>query len=133
MILSFKKQFKQPILDGTKIHTIREDEPDRWHDGRHIHFANGVRTKNYDCFKEGPCVSTQPISIIWNSTGFSVTILIDKKAYSANWDKTKDSISCDPIIREISENDGFENVESFFKWFNENFRGKLIHWTEKRY
>lgn len=57
MILSFKKQFSEPILKGTKIHTIREDKPNRWKPGNKIHFANGVRTQNYNCFKESVCIS----------------------------------------------------------------------------
>lgn len=50
MILSFKPQFRQKILDGTKIHTIRDDPNDRWQAGKIIHAATGVMTKNYDCF-----------------------------------------------------------------------------------
>jgi hypothetical protein len=30
MILSFKQQFKEKILSGEKIHTIREDLGRRW-------------------------------------------------------------------------------------------------------
>ena len=44
MILSFKPQFKQKILDGAKIHTIRKDEANRWHIGRIIHFATAIAT-----------------------------------------------------------------------------------------
>lgn len=52
MILSFKEQFIPKILDGTKIHTIREDKKNRWEAGKKIHFATGVRTKNYKCPKK---------------------------------------------------------------------------------
>ena len=36
-------------------------------------------------------------------------------------------------IKLLTKNDGFESVESFFEYFNENFRGKIIHWTEFTY
>ena len=63
MILSFNKKFKVPIETGTKIHTIRLDKPNRWRAGKTIHFATGVRTKNYDNFKVGRCLSFQYITI----------------------------------------------------------------------
>lgn len=47
MILGFKPQFVQPIIDRTKIHTIREDKHNRWVPGKVIHMATGVRTKSY--------------------------------------------------------------------------------------
>jgi len=58
MVLSFKSQFKKPIIDGTKIHTIREDKRNRWKSGNEIHF-----TENDNCFNIGKCISTQRISI----------------------------------------------------------------------
>lgn len=63
MILSFNKKFKEPIETGTKIHTIRLDKPNRWRAGKTIHFATGIRTKNYDNFKVGRCMSIQYIKI----------------------------------------------------------------------
>ena len=65
MVLGFKEQFVKPILSGDKIHTIRADQFDRWYAGRNIHFATGVRTKDYNCFKEGECVGVQNIRIGW--------------------------------------------------------------------
>lgn len=43
MILSFKKQFLDPIITGSKIHTIRADKPNRWKPGNKIHFATGEK------------------------------------------------------------------------------------------
>jgi hypothetical protein len=64
MILGFKPQFKEPILKGTKIHTLRDDEQERWRVGMTIHFATGVRTKYYNCFKQDKCKSTQQAIIV---------------------------------------------------------------------
>lgn len=42
MLLTFSKpQFKNLILDGTKIHTIRLDKTNRWKKGMKIHFWMG--------------------------------------------------------------------------------------------
>ena len=29
----------------------------------------------------------------------------------------------------LAKNDGFENEEDFWQWFNEPFSGVIIHWT----
>lgn len=120
MILSFKSQFKQPILDGTKIHSIREDPHNRWRPGMKIHAATGVRTKNYQCFSLLKCVSVQPI-VLSKGLGFR--------------DARVNGNHIDPY--QLSENDGFEFVGDFFEWFFPNgegvFKGKIIHWTDFQY
>ena len=30
-------------------------------------------------------------------------------------------------------NDGFDSIENFLRWFNKDFEGKIIHWTGFRY
>lgn len=125
MILSFKQQFKVPILEGAKIHTIRNDKSNRWRTGKKIHFATGVRTKYYDQFFEGECVSTQDIEInVYrdNVVGTCMVIIIDGRII-------KD-------LKEISRlatNDGFVNIKEFYSWFNKSFKGKIIHWTDYKY
>lgn len=34
---------------------------------------------------------------------------------------------------ELIRNDGFDSVDDFDRWFQEDFYGDLIHWTDKRY
>ncbi len=125
MILSFKKQFKDKILDGTKIHTIREDKPNRWNAGRLIHLATSVRTKNYNCFGRLICSGCQKIVIEkWKNTGhwyLDFTVCVEGIYLGAS------------EIDELAKNDGFESTESFFHWFKEDFTGRIIHWTDKRY
>lgn len=126
MNLGFKQQFVPKIIEGTKIHTIREDHSDRWGKGATIHFATGIRTKNYKCFKQSECVSTQQIHIQWvrHESDRSMDIMnVEIDGRMLNWKE----------IKELAINDGFDNVEGFMEWFKENFNGKLIHWTEKRY
>jgi len=130
MILSFKKQFKEKILDGTKIHTIREDSRNRWRKRNLIHFATDVRTPNYDCFKEGKCVSVQRIHIRWY-TAHGACVYMD-------WNEFYYKQSYMPTMvtnrmLELARNDGFESINDFFRWFNKDFDGKIIHWTKFRY
>jgi hypothetical protein len=128
MILGFLKSFaidgtakptgfEDSIKAGTKIHTIRIDPKGRWKMGGKIHFANGVRTKNYNCFKEGFVVSIQKIKFkgrrIW--VGWH---LLDRED-----------------IEVLATNDGFSSVYDFWKWFDDYvpFEGVIIHWTPTRY
>lgn len=124
MILGFKRQFIEPIISGVKIHSIREDKTDRWKQGNTIHFATGVRTKNYDNFKTDVCKSTQSIKIEYFSSVFfasKITVYIDDRALN-------------PFeISELATNDGFSSTKDFFKWFNKDFEGKIIHWTYFKY
>jgi len=124
MILGFKPQFVEPINSGVKIHSIREDKTDRWKEGNTIHFATGVRTKDYNNFKTDVCKSTQSIKISYFIGIFfanRITVYVDDRALN-------------PFeISELATNDGFASTEDFFKWFDKDFEGKIIHWTDFRY
>lgn len=122
MILGFNKQFPDKILQGTKIHTIREDKHNRWKAGMLIQFATGVRTKQYNCFKTGQCTGTRRISI--NPTNKKISIIINgcQEVYLSPSD-----------IGILSGNDGFNTVQEFWQWFNKPFEGKVIFWTEKTF
>lgn len=130
MVLAFKPQFKPKILDGIKIHTMREDTHNRWHPGRDIQMATGVRTKNYNCFNnKDKCISTQKVQIIHErifDTGDMVgrifnTILVDDRALSQS------------EKRLLALQDGFDSYEAFIAFFDRDWEGKLIHWTNFKY
>jgi len=128
MVIGFKKQFVEPILQGTKVHTIRSDEHDRWFPGRVMHMATGTRSKYYNCFKETPCISTQRIFMTYD---WMLHI-------SIGWD-----CGCELYHDEkekLAKNDGFENFKAFENWWypilaenNKGYTGKIIHWTSLRY
>jgi hypothetical protein len=111
--------FENKIKKGTKLHTIRIDQHNRWKRGMKIHFATGARTSKYNCFKEGLCTGTQEIEIIRRS------IYIDDRLVSMKLD----------AIEWLSDNDGFDCVDDFWWWFDQYapFKGKIIHWTDLRY
>jgi hypothetical protein len=121
MILAFKQQFVEPILSGRKIHTLQEDLAGRWETGNNIQMATGVGTKNYNCFMKSECVSTQDISIIWEDDKLMPSIIIGGYLFSYGF------------YGILGRNDGFTGAMGFLKWFNKDFHGKIIHWTDFKY
>ncbi|MCS4164428.1 hypothetical protein [Sphingobacterium sp. BIGb0116] len=123
-----------------KIHTIRHDESERWKPGMDIHFVINSRTK--DRFQFAPvvkCTSVQTIEIIDAShlprvdgivLEFPHGIEIFYLAYEV---KIDGRFLNEQEIRELAINDGFESEYEFFKYFNKDFKGRLIHWTNLRY
>ena len=109
--------FEEKIKNGVKLHTIRWDEKNRWKTGNKIHFATGVRTSNYNCFKEGLCNGTQKIEIRDRNVWIDDVIL--------NYYE----------VENLAINDGFDSIKDFWSWFDQYspFTGKLIHWTKLTY
>lgn len=127
MVIGFNPQFKEKILSFEKIHTIRDDKNDRWNAGIPMQMATGVRTKNYNCFKETICSGYQRIFLF--PSIFEIEIYTGFK-----WKR---------LYREeheqFAKNDGFDCADDFWTWFKEDAKGKhrldkkLIHWTNFRY
>ena len=128
MILTYsKEQFKFKIIAKIKIHTIREDKHDRWRPGMSIqHWLYSPRnvSKHPHQFGTSICRSKQKIEIIWHESQFMkiADILIEGN-----------KITDISVIDQLAINDGFESRKSFYAWFNKNFTGKIIHWTEFKY
>lgn len=119
-----------------KLHTIRPDSKDRWRTGRDIHFVINNRTPNRFQFAPViPCVSVQKIGIRYkiHQSGDSVHALIDGDVYAgASW-YPSGHIRTVWGGEDLARNDGFDCLEDFFDYFNEDFTGKIIHWTKLRY
>lgn len=157
MILSFKKKFdngdptyfKEKILASTgqhnehsdrpKLHTIREDSHDRWKLGMLIHPAYGVRTKNYEQFTETlQCHSLQEIEFKWKITDDEkyCAVFIDGVFYGdSTWSQAYHPAFCTNYsgLGILASNDGFDGIFDMFDWFNKDFTGKIIHWTNLKY
>lgn len=117
MILTFKKQFVDKILEGSKIHTIRADNHNRWQVGNKIHFwcGNPRNTKsNPYQFAEGVCSSVDYIEIYPN---INKIILNQEPIHSISF------------LNRMASYDGFDNWEDMKQWFKEDFKGKLIFWN----
>jgi len=114
--------FQQQIETGLKIHTIRNGK--RWKAGMKIHFATGVRTKKYNCFKEGVCISVQDIRI--EKKRGDLYFYIDDR-FVNGWE-----------VQFVSANDGLHQND-LHEWFGsdlkdrEAFEGQIIHWTNHKY
>jgi hypothetical protein len=132
MVLGFKTQFVKSILQGIKKHTIRTDATGRWHAGNSIQMATGVRTKAYKQFnankpKLQSCISTQAIQIkhhkcyVAGKCFEGPSVHIDGRSLTAL------------EIHDLAINDGFNNKDHFFEWFNTDYTGKIIHWTNLKY
>ena len=106
-----------------KLHTIRTDEKDRWKVGDKIHMVVFNRTKNR--FQFAPVLEVKGIQNIkiayMDEFMGSPIVIIDNVVQEKK------------AVKTLALNDGFESVEQFFKWFNEDFTGKIIHWTELKY
>lgn len=149
MILGFMKkmpgingeatEFEEKIKDGRKIHTIRRDENRRWKVGMSIQFATGQRTKDYQQFYEGKCIAIQKIKIDTKCETFvgydydevtkSKTKPVKKLEYAVFVDGRRLS---DLELIELIVNDGL-SIEQFKRYFNEDFEGIIVHWTNKLY
>ena len=124
MILGFKPEFVPKILSSSKIHTIRPDKNQRWKAGMKIHFATGVRTKNYKQFLLRRCYSVQDISMDFMADPNRITV--DGK-----------DLSYLQLLRLI-KNDGFNRYMEFWNFFSkkgklDKFSGVIIHWTRFKY
>ena len=114
-----------------KLHTIREDKSNRWKAGNYIHFVINNRSKNR--FQFAPvikCLSVQKIRILWDDEEPCVYLWKSDNvgfmpfAYSGYNEKG---------LLNLAQNDGFESIDDFFKWFDSDFTGKIIHWTDLKY
>lgn len=122
-----------------KLHTIREDKNDRWKPGVMIDFFINARQPNMFRFAPRiPVVSVQKIRIKYTESS-SNTPLIYIEVFGKNDYKCLDTFnpktkqSSFKHIEELAINDGFETVEDFFAYFNKDFTGKIIHWTDLKY
>lgn len=139
-LLSFNKKFmsKPPVNLSSKIHTIREDKKDRWKRGAMIDFFINTRTK--DMFRFAPrvkVVSVQKIEITYfDEQNPKFTAQLSKIAaeyYNEVEVVVDNEVLNAKAINELVKNDGFVTPEDFFEWFNKDFTGKIIHWTDKKY
>lgn len=127
MVLSFKNQFVDKILDGSKIHTIREDKHNRWQVGSLINFATGVRTKDYKQFHQDICTGVQQIIIKPETKEIFIPQHDNSMTYVVNGKMT-------PIgVYQLAIHDGFNHVSEFWEFFNKPFEGNIIHWTDFKY
>lgn len=112
-----------------KLHTFRDDKNNRWKVGTKIDFFINCRQKNMFRFAPVlPVVSTQNILITYTKVKKAMVIIDDKCFYMQDF-----SLEGNHKMLHLAQNDGFDTIEDFFAYFNEDFKGKIIHWTDLKY
>lgn len=118
-----------------KLHTIREDKNNRWKPGAMIDFFINVRTKLMLRFAPRiRVVSTQTIEIFWYNRYKKkdlVNIFIDDYLFAEVQFGKITKVKGD--LHSLAQNDGFETVDDFLAYFNNDTVGKIIHWTDLKY
>lgn len=125
--------FLNNCLPGpSKPHTIRAGK--RWRPGVMIDFWINMRTKDQFRFAPRvPVVSVQDILIKYknNPSGWEANsepyVMIEKTWFYPDDDSDR------KVLTSLAINDGFPNVDAFFKWFDSDFEGQIIHWTDLKY
>ncbi len=113
----------QYSLRKKKYHSIREDRSNRWKAGIKIHFVINNRTnKRFQFLPVSPCKSVQTIEITHSG-----------EKWRTPWVKIDGRLLVQPEIDILAKNDGFDSTADFFAWFSEDFKGKIIHWTNLKY
>ncbi|MDV4024226.1 hypothetical protein CMT52_07735 [Elizabethkingia anophelis] len=111
-----------------KIHTIREDKNERWKVGMMIDFFINARKKNMFRFAPLlPVVSKQRIFMTYlPQCGLGFRVSINGRELAED------------EVEQLAFNDGFEAVEDFEDYFiaqmkNDEYAGRIIHWTNFKY
>ena len=121
----------------SKLHTIRKDNANRWHCGRDIHLV--IKNRTPDRFQFAPvveCLGVQKIDIKITSLNkegkvSGALIWIDDN-YLGGYN-LYGGLPSQKDIELLAINDGFDDLEQFFEYFNTDFEGKIIHWTDLKY
>jgi hypothetical protein len=110
-----------------KLHTIRTGN--RWKAGMKIHPVINNRTKNR--FQFAPileCKNVQEMIIEYDNE--KPNVYVDKQLFF--WHTRMNSFGHENMLT-LAKNDGFPSVEAFFEYFNQDFKGQIIHWTDLKY
>lgn len=122
-----KTSFSEKVIRGIKKHAILRDKQNKWTVGADINFVNRDNVE----FATLECVSIQEIEIRYKVNSTEVKIWIGG-VYLGGYDTETKEVNRDRL-KQFVLNEGFQNVEAFFDWFQENLNGKVIHWTNLAY
>lgn len=117
-----------------KLHTIRLDAKDRWKTGTMIDFFINCRQKDMFRFAPRiPVVSVQEVEIRYWADDCARILIDGKNFYGGFVNGQGINQQQEDNILQLAQNDGFDTIEDFFAYFNEDFKGKIIHWTNLKY
>lgn len=113
--------FKEKIIAGSKIHVLKLDQMEAYKPGMFIVLNHSRRMVPNDVIQETTVVSTQRVEIIYERTGVTPLIFIDKRRLGII------EILC------LAANEGFATEKDFFQVYSKSKIFKLIHWTDFSY
>lgn len=125
MICKFAKKFpsgsetnfRSKILNGIKLTTIRDS--DKWKPGTPIEFVEVDENKEGQ-FTTGICIEACSIMIEPNIKMVTIGAFAGEGYIAKSFR--------DGEIEEIAKDDGFDSVDDFWIYFNEDFKGQIISW-----
>lgn len=128
-IMRERAKYNLNIYEASKLapkrHSIREDAKNRWWARRMIHPVINNRSKDQFQFAPTlPCISIQIVAIRY-------TKIDDEYSKRQVYVDGRELFGSEII--QLAENDGFKSVNDFFSWFDHDFTGKIIHWTNLKY
>lgn len=110
---------------NAKLHTIRVDQNKRWKKGNKIHFRIWTgKPYNSEPLLFAPvieCVSVQEIIIKHETGNLWPCIYVDGNLLTLG------------NMGQLAINDGFNDLREFFDYFKDDFKGRIIHWTDLKY
>lgn len=127
--LRFFKELNIDLSANPKLHTLREDSKNRWKVRVMIDFF--INCRKEDMFRFAPKLlvkGIQNVFITRNDFGKSMVFIDGKLFYLEDW-----SLEHKHKMLHFAQNDGFETTEDFFEYFDTDFNGKIIHWTNLKY
>jgi hypothetical protein len=118
-----------------KIHTFRESNA--WLPGMELHMCTGIRTANYFRFNANipelhKAKGVQYVEISW-LLAMHHCPLISVGDYDDEGNVINKRDLKEANHQQMALNDGFDTVSDFYCYFNEDFSGKIVHWTDFRY
>ncbi len=121
MILRYKQKFVDKVTARIKIHTIRRDLDNVAVAGEELEMICDPDKGDPFEFYNDYCRHTQDIRILYSSMYQYPYVSIDGKSLMRSQ------------IEDLVTNEGFDGVDQFFKFFDKNYDGKIIHWTDYEY
>lgn len=121
---SFKKQFAEPILLGSKRQTIRADRRRHARPGEQLQLYTGMRTKHCRLIARATCTDVERVMLDFSNYG--VVKIGDTVLFS------------DARMQEFARSDGFASWADMRNFWRENhpgtdvFEGVLIMWGDLR-
>ncbi|PXX26258.1 hypothetical protein C7967_11519 [Thalassospira sp. 11-3] len=116
----------EKLIIYSKPHTIRANKSGRIKAGVELQpFVWSGKPYHSKPFYFSPkihCVSTQVIQI--KKSG---------EKWRMPWVTVDGVLLTAPEIQTLAINDGFKSTDDFFKWFDQDFTGTIIHWTDLKY